>query len=41
MELKSFFALSAFEGSLALVLVLPHVIDQITLGNELLFANVA
>lgn len=37
----SLLALSAFEGSLALVLVLPHVIDQITLGNELLFADVA
>ena len=31
----------ALEGSLAGVLVLPHVVDQVAFGHELLLANVA
>lgn len=34
------FALSALEGPLPLVLVLPHVVHQVALRNELLLANV-
>ena len=34
------FALSALEGPLPLVLVLPHVVHQVALCNELLLANV-
>ena len=30
----------ALEGSLAGVLVLPHVVDQVTFGHELFFTNV-
>ena len=31
----------ALEGSLAGVLVLPHVVDQVAFGHELLLADVA
>ena len=31
----------ALEGSLAGVLVLPHVVDQVTFGHELFFTDVA
>ena len=34
------FALSAFEGPLPLVLVLPHVVHQVALRHKLLLADV-